>query len=81
MYKNKICAVMTAIAMMLCMAGCSGSQQDAALPTEPVGATMTVALSHSCKSVPLTDDPAFQNSRAYVRGGKIILQDWAEMLP
>ena len=78
MNKNKICAVMTAIAMLFGMAGCSGSQQDVALPTEPAGATMTVALSHSCKSVPLTDDPVFQNSRAYVRGGKIILQGWVE---
>ncbi|MCR4647210.1 MAG: hypothetical protein K5695_17685 [Oscillospiraceae bacterium] len=69
-------ALLTAAVMLFGMGGCTKTAPST--EKEPAGATLTVALSHSWKGTPLTDDPDFSNPGYTVCGDKIILRGWKE---
>ncbi|MBR3630316.1 MAG: hypothetical protein IKN55_07590, partial [Oscillospiraceae bacterium] len=78
MFRYRMYAAMTALAMLLTMTACSGSRQGETKPAEPAGATLTVPLSHSCKAVPLTEDADFRYGTYRACGDKIILTAYPE---
>ena len=69
-------ALLTAAVMLLGMTGCAKTAPST--EKEPAGATLTVALSHSWKGIPLTDDPDFSNPGYTVCGDKIVLRGWKQ---
>lgn len=75
---KQLLTILTASALLLGMTACAGKTRDVSAPAEPAGATLTVALSHSYKGEPITDDVDFRYGNFSVRGDKIILTGYPE---